>query len=132
MFFILKIKFLDTTTTTTTTARMPIVDVFTTEYPQPPDEIPPEEETTEIFQQPDNEIPTLPPTASININVIPPTKIPTESHAVAYSCSENGRFYQEGQTWKATSCKNCSCIEGQILCKVSKPCPTGKVKTKLL
>lgn len=116
-------NFVDATTTTTTMA--PIINLYTTEYPQPPDEIPTEEDTTEIFQQPDNEIPTVPPTGTINVHVLPPTAIPTESHAIAYSCSENGKFYQEGEVWKVNSCKNCSCNDGRILCKVNKPCPTG-------
>lgn len=98
----------------------------TSAYPQPPDEVPVEEGTTIIYQQPDDELPTVAPTGSIDIRVIPPTRIPTESHAVAYSCSENGKFYQEGQYWKKSRCTNCTCSNGKIACKTATACVESK------
>lgn len=101
----------------------------TSAYPQPPDEIPTEEGTTIIFQQPDDEIPTVGPRGNIDISVIPPTRIPTESHAVAYSCSENGKFYQEGQYWKKGRCTNCTCSNGNISCKILSTCRESRYLT---
>lgn len=94
----------------------------TSAYPQPPDEIPTEEDITITFQQPDDELPTVAPRGNIDISVIPPTRIPTESHAVAYSCTENGKFYQEGQYWKKGRCTNCTCSNGKISCKILPTC----------
>lgn len=81
-------------------------------YPQPPDEIP-TEGTTVFFRQPDDEIPTEFP------------RIHTDSHAAAYSCSENGKYYHEGQKWQSSPCTNCSCVNHQILCKRDPTCSTG-------
>lgn len=92
--------------------------------PQPVDERPTEEEIT-VYQQPDDELPTAAPTGVVDVHVLLPTKPPSESHATAYSCSQDGNYYQDGQNWTIGACTTCKCLKGKIRCSTPEQCPQG-------
>lgn len=110
---------------------------------EPPDEIP-RNPVTVPSREPDNEtpvptgtvslhiIPTTPPPVPSPLPTLPPPSLPSasvpdsDSHAAAFSCSYEGKFYREGQNWRPTPCTNCSCLSREIVCKVIPNCVTRK------
>lgn len=115
-------------------------DLDSVPSPEPPDEIP-RIPPTVTPKEPDNETPT--PTGSVSLHIIPTTSIPltlptvplpsppptptSDSHATAFSCSYEGKFYHEGQIWRPNPCTNCTCSSREIVCKLIEHCSSRKL-----
>ncbi|KAJ8961768.1 hypothetical protein NQ318_021369 [Aromia moschata] len=100
--------------------------------PQPPDERPwqptNEDDTTEIFVQPESELPTAKPTSKIDVHIV--TTPTPESNVVPFTCKHDGRFFQDKEKWKVGECTVCACVQGKVECQTDEECEASLRPTR--
>jgi hypothetical protein len=88
------------------------------------------EETTEVFQQPEDEIPV---TAQPKINVSS-RRMEAESIVAPFSCNYADKWYREGEQFLSgiENCAVCTCRNGKVTCN-EEACPrlTGQVDVNI-